>query len=52
MYYIVVTIFEYRYNCIELNHGWENMGNGSKWDLLDGVNVVYWQGEKCLQKSV
>ena len=40
MYYIVVTVFEYRYNCIE----WDNckdMGNGSKWDLLNVVNVVY-----------
>ena len=36
MCYIVVT----RYNCIE----WDNckdMGNGSKYDLLNVVNVVY-----------
>ena len=33
--YIVVTVFEYRYNCIALNSGWDNckdMVNGSKWD--------------------
>ena len=45
MYYIGITVFEYRYNNIEWNSGWDNckdMGNGSKWDLLDGVNEIYW----------
>ena len=35
--YIAITVFEYRYNCIE----WDNckdMGNGSKWDLHMNVN--------------
>ena len=45
--YIVVTVFEYRYNCIEWNSSWDNMDNckdmvnGSKWDLHMKVNVVY-----------
>ena len=37
----------YWYNCIELDNDWENvkdckdMVNGSKWDLLVCVNMVY-----------
>ena len=43
--YIVVTVFEYRYNCSEYDSSWDNckdMGNGSKWDLHMNVNGVYW----------
>lgn len=46
MYYIVVTVFEYRYNYIEYDIlcSWYNMDNGvngSKWCLLWWVNGVY-----------
>ena len=40
MYYIVITVFEYRYNCIEYDNDLENV-NGSKCDLLIMVNCVY-----------
>ena len=40
MYYIAITVFEYRYNCIELDNDWENV-NGSKCGLLIMVNCVY-----------
>ena len=46
MYYIVVTVFEYRYNCSEYG-SWYNMDsfvNGSKWDLL-------YVGKWCLPKN-
>lgn len=42
--YIVVTVFEYRYNYSEYDRDWDNMdnckdmGNGSKWDLLKRGN--------------
>ena len=38
--FIVVTVFEYRYNYIEYDNDWENV-NGSKCDLLRRVNSVY-----------
>lgn len=41
---IVVSVFEYRYNSIEYDRDLDNckdMGNGSKWDLLELVNCVY-----------
>ena len=38
----MITVFEYRYNCIEYSwYNMDNWGNGSKWDLLSGVNSVY-----------
>ena len=43
----MITVFEYRYNCIEYDNNWENvkdckdMVNGSKCDLLIMVNGVY-----------
>ena len=40
MYYIAITVFEYRYNCIELDNDLENV-NGSKCSLLIMVNCVY-----------
>ena len=47
IFYIVVTVFEYRYNSIEYDRDLENMedckdmGNGSKWDLHMNVSGVY-----------
>ena len=43
MYYMVVTVYKYRYNYSEYDNDLENvnMVNGSKCDLLIMVNCVY-----------
>ena len=38
--YIVVTVFEYRYNCIE--YSWYNMDSWGNDIYCSGVNDVYW----------